>query len=244
MNNDTSEYIPDGWGADELSTFLRMAHNNARASFVNDRDHYQHLTKINAAFHTLILGMVDPPALLPPFFLMRTHAAFMSAVGLALSGQLPECYMVLRGALESSLYAYLSFCDPSVDEKWMNRNEKEDARVFVVKNFAPSIIFPRLAKENEWLSSTAKELYEQTIDHGGHPNQLAIIGHLQEEETADGGVKWHLPYLTTEPRRRELAFLTCARVGVCCLMIYGTIFTDLCASMGLHSEFRRLSEGL
>jgi len=113
--------IPNDWGKDSLSEFIEDAHHNTLATFANLKPEFAHLKNINDTFKKITENLLNIEKLIPGLFLLRSHASYLGAVRLAVSGQLPETFMVLRGCLENSLYALHIALIPETGEIWLQR---------------------------------------------------------------------------------------------------------------------------
>lgn len=226
--------LSEGWDAanDRLSQYLAMAQRKAITTYDEERVYYVRLRRVSEAYHRVSQGMYERSELLAPLFVSRSHAAFMSAVQLALSGALPETYMVLRGVLEPALYAYLCSADSSVEEAWTRRNESDTFLKACRRAFRPHDILSRLLAANPQVGQEAGDLYELTINHGGHPNALAVVPHLGHVQDEDGSGAFTLEFLTASRRKRRPCYIHCTRVGLCCLAIFQEVFPDVYAADG------------
>jgi len=100
---------PPNWGNDSISDFISQATNNTFATFANMEDSYSILVRIDSVFQELTKVTLHDPEdheYYPIIFVARTHSYFLAAVRLAVSGQIPETYNLLRGCLENALYGY------------------------------------------------------------------------------------------------------------------------------------------
>src|SRR5712691_11655393 len=93
--------VPADWGQDALSEFIETARQNTLATFANLRPQYNRLREIHLLYHDLVNNLHNTPDWFSAFFVMRAHASYLGSVRLALSGQVPETYIVLRGCLEN-----------------------------------------------------------------------------------------------------------------------------------------------
>jgi hypothetical protein len=178
MNNSSIKdfpKIPPGWGADPLSKFIQDTTDNTYATFQNLKQWYNRLKDIPATFDIAVQNMDRTPNWFASFFLIRSHAAYLAGVRLALSGQIPEAYMVSRGSLECALYGLYVARNPLIQETWLRRDEDELSRKRVREEFKAGNLFKLLELEDGRLRSIAGDLYERTIDYGGHPNQQALL---------------------------------------------------------------------
>jgi hypothetical protein len=209
---------PTAWAEDDLSEFLDEAFKNNLATFVRFPVHFEHLQTIDIAFRTLESEILvsELKMMLPSQLMLRSHAAFLGAVRLVASGQLAEAFMVMRGCLETALYAHHLKVDPSVALVYMSRNDGRDALKNFRKNF-PSYGKMRdaLMVENKNTGETLSELYEITIDFGAHPNPLMLSTNFSMEP-GDAGQQ----YFNFNNNAFGLCVTCCARVGMCVLKVF------------------------
>jgi len=234
---------PTGWGSDNLTDFLDLTRSNQYASFVRIPAHYQKLADVDAAFVLICSNLNDPSDVFPPFFLLRAHSAFRAAVGLALAAQPPEAFMVMRGCLESALYGLYVARNPAMSEVWWAREDSEESRRAVKKEFTVANMWRCLKETDEKLQGQASLLYERSIGMGGHPNAAAFATALTTER-GDSGIRFKLDYLNADPQMLTGTAKSVAQVGVTALEIFRHAFTQRYESLGLTLTLQRLREGL
>jgi len=186
--------VPPGWGDDPLSKFIQGTTDNTYATFHNLKEWYNRLSDINASFGDATQNMDRAQDWFASFFLFRAHSAYLAGIRLALSGQVPEAYMVLRGALECALYGLYVARKPSVSEIWLRRDEDEVSRRKVRKEFKIANVFQVLELEDQKLRKIAGNLYERTIDYGGHPNQQAFLS-VMKQQSDDSKITFQSAYM-------------------------------------------------
>lgn len=240
------ERTPDGWGKDSVSSFIEAARCNMFAAYDN-LEMSRLLIDINDAMELTVQNMNEPGEanLVPVFLLCRTHASYLAAARLSLSGQTPEAYMVMRGCLESQLYAFHIHNNPGHDMIWMKRHVApvEESRRQVIKNFRPRDILESLQKAHAKVGSVARDLYETTIDYGAHPNVSAVTSNL---DSAKNGKKYiyNSHYFAGPGVALKLCLKTNAMVGVSGLDIFGIIFQHRFAILGVTERLAALKQTL
>ena len=182
-----------------------------------------------------------------PGFLCRSHSAYLAAVRLALSGQVVEAYMVLRGCLENALYAFYVHADPedsgteSGDPRhesraliWVKRGTSNEATKRCRNVFTAGKTKEALEARDERLAQWAGRLYDTSIDQGAHPN---VDGHLVTSSTTDNGVS--VRYLMPDTIPWKVCVQQAAEAGLCSLrvfeLIYPAEFESICVSTKLSS---------
>jgi hypothetical protein len=181
QNSMTSEQKIPPWGEDSLSRFFVNAEQNERVSALNLAPIYAVLQRVHGAFETLdnAIELDDREELvIPRFLIVRTHSAWLAAVRLGMSGQLPESYALLRVAIELSWYALHIAKDPHPPELanlWLSRNDDEASKSRCKSEFTVK----RVRSTHKLLDSVTEkylhDLYERAIESGGHPNEAGVF---------------------------------------------------------------------
>jgi hypothetical protein len=237
---------PDGWASDPLSAFIETARQNTFATFANLKGSYARLREIDRLFVKAtenLHGLRDDADLLPATFLLRAHSAFRGACRLVLSGQLPEGYMVLRGCLENSLYGLFLHAHPEKGATWLRRSDDEASKRKVKAEFQIGPMLTLLDSKDAVTGKAVRGLYEQTIDFGAHPNELALTSNARAESF--GGTKrFELSYLTGDSTALRVCLKTAAQVGVGSLRIFRLIFRERFELLEIASALGAVSQGL
>ena len=238
-----SQRIPPNWADDSLSKFIQDTIDNTYATFHNLKPPYNRLKDIHIAFRKIVDNIENTPDWFATFFLVRSHSALLGAVRLALSGQVPEAYMVLRGCLENALYGFYVTRKAESRETWLRRHDNEESKKKVRKEFKISNLIDLLEKEDDRLRNIAKDLYERTIDYGGHPNERALLSvttkHVDENKT-----KFQSAYLIGNEPALKLCLKSCSQIGVCSLSIFQMIYKERFDILGLSDALMVLKKGL
>lgn len=235
--------VPPGWGDDPLSKFIQGTTDNTYATFHNLKEWYNRLSDINASFGDATQNMDRAQDWFASFFLFRTHSAYLAGIRLALSGQVPEAYMVLRGALECALYGLYVARKPSVSEIWLRRDEDEVSRRKVRKEFKVANVFQVLELEDQKLRKIAGNLYERTIDYGGHPNQQAFLS-VMKQQSDDSKITFQSAYMIGNEDALHLCLKSCAQIGICTLSIFRLVFRERFDILGISQNLDSMKKGL
>jgi len=235
---------PPNWGRDELTNFLELAQRNAYASFVTLRAPFAKLLAIDAFYRRLIDNLNNPESWFAALFLLRAHSCFLAAARTALSGQLPETYLLLRGCLENALYGFYLARRPELREVWLRRHDDAASMRTVKIEFQIGTIITSVDASDAQAARVAKELYDRTIDYGAHPNERALTQVLGMDRGTDH-VRFEVRYLT---RGDELAFgvnlKTTAQVGVCVLDLFRLVYRERFDILGLTDQLANLKRDL
>jgi hypothetical protein len=231
---------PANWGQDEVSNFLEIAHRNGYGSFVRLRQPFAKIIAIDSFYRRVIDNLNHSRDWFAAFFVLRAHSSFLGACRLAVSGQIPEAYMLLRGCLENAQYGFYIASRPALREVWLRRHDDEASMRLVKQEFRVGTIFERLTLANAQVAEVAKNLYDRTIDYGAHPNERALMQVLNMQRGADE-IRLEVRYLSSGD---EAAFGLClkstAQVGVCALDMFGIIFRERFEILSLMGELQTL----
>jgi hypothetical protein len=233
--------VPPGWGDDPLSKFIQGTTDNTYATFHNLKEWYNRLSDINASFGDATQNMDRAQDWFASFFLFRAHSAYLAGIRLALSGQVPEAYMVLRGALECALYGLYVARKPSVSEIWLRRDEDEASRRKVRKEFKVANVFQVLELEDQKLHKIAGNLYERTIDYGGHPNQQAFLS-VMKQQSDDSKITFQSAYMIGNEDALHLCLKSCAQIGICALSIFRLVFRERFDILGISQNLESMKK--
>lgn len=235
--------VPPGWGDDPLSKFIQGTTDNTYATFHNLKEWYNRLSDINASFGDATQNMDRAQDWFASFFLFRAHSAYLAGIRLALSGQVPEAYMVLRGSLECALYGLYVARKPSVSKIWLRRDEDEVSRRKVRKEFKVANVFQVLELEDQKLRKIAGNLYERTIDYGGHPNQQAFLS-VMKQQSNDSKITFQSAYMIGNEDTLHLCLKSCAQIGICALSIFRLVFRERFDILGISQNLDSMKKGL
>jgi hypothetical protein len=182
------------WGDDPLSSqFFAQAHFNERAASLNFPDMYKLLQDVNATFEAANQAVERDSSevlLLPRLFVVRTRAAFLGATRLAMAGEIPEAFPVLRLAIELAWYALHIAEDPNPPERartWLKRGDNRESTAACKNEFRIANVRATHEAIDAKHASHMQQLYENMIDMGAHPNQLGLFAAIgsdtQEKQT-------------------------------------------------------------
>lgn len=235
--------VPPGWGDDLLSKFIQGTTDNIYATFDNLKEWYNRLRDIHASFSVATQNMDRTQDWFASFFLFRGHSAYLAGTRLSLSGQVPEAYMVLRGALECALYGLYVARKPSVRETWLRRDDDAISRKRVRQEFKISNVFEVLKSEDQKLRKTAGDLYERTIDYGGHPNQQAFLS-VMKQQSDESKTTFQSAYMIGNEEALRLCLKSCAQIGTCVLSIFRLVFRERFDILGISQSLESMKRGL
>jgi len=238
-----AEDQPPGWGSDPLSGFIDQARHNAFATFHNLKGEYWRLQRTDAFFRALIQYLNNPRPWYVALFLLRAHSSFLTSAYLAMTGQIVEAYMTMRGCLEASLYGLYLNHNPDAWQTWRDRHKDEEANRKCRDEFAGGRLLGFLGSRFDRIHQVTSKLYVMTIDFGAHPNELAFFSHLVTVHS-DDSVELRLQYLNPDDLALRVCLKNVAQVGVCALDIFSLIYPERMAITGLSEQLDQLKAGL
>lgn len=230
--------IPPNWNSDKLSRFIHLAMHNSVATFNNKKDEYETLKNINDCFEIIKDDFKNTTNIFEALLLMRSHSSYYAACRLAMSGQVPETFVMLRNGLENALYALHIKRNQKAGDIWLKRHDNEKSLKATRNEFTYKKIITTLEKTDRSLFATAKVLYETSIDSGAHPNEQAITSSLTVN-ISDDKIDLKQVYLTVEDLQIVRGLKSTAQVGLCSLYIFRHIFKEQFDIMGITSIMDR-----
>lgn len=219
---------------------MDTARSSTFATFENCKQHYNRLVAVEGAYTRLIYGLDETDASSNNLFLLAAHAAYLSGTQLACGGQLPPCYMVLRGCLENALYASFFHSHPNKKHVWERRHDSPENARQVRDEFRIGQMLSEFGRIDPSLGPVVRQVYELAIDLGAHPNVWGLYPHLSLPK--DGWQK--LRYITDDVSDIVIGLQNCARVGICSLGVFRHMFEKKFADLGISAELDRLKRDL
>ena len=215
--------VPANWERDDLSKFLQAAHDNRVATFANKTAQYQKLADIDSCFLTIAKNWLNPVSQITPQLFVRAHAAYRAACEHALAGQLAEVFPMARVSLEYAGYALHLFDLPSLEEVWLRRHDSEIALKAAKEEFKVVHIKNTVEKYDRHNARVFNQLYQRSIDFGGHPNEGALTTSLKLIKT-ENTLDYLQICLHGDGIQLEYGLKTTAQVGICVLQIFQNVF--------------------
>lgn len=236
---------PPQWCEDTCTVFIQNAIENVYASFVRLPDSVIRVIAINDLFSEATQRMDNTQNLLGFAFLVRSHSAFLAASQLALGGQHPEAYVLLRNCLEHPLYAFSITAKPALSKIWLQRDQNASSLSACKAAFQMKKMWAPLTLRDHALTKAAMTLYERTIELGAHPNEKAIFASLAAIENGeDIDVKAFYLAGPDELTAYRAALISVAQVGIASLSIFRHIFTTRFDMPGITDRIQKLKRNL
>jgi hypothetical protein len=238
-----SDAPPPGWGDDELTKFLNAGKGNQWATFYNKRPAMAKLISIDGQFFLVSKDWLNPQSEISAFLLLRCHGAFRAASGLAMSGQLVEAYALCRSMLEYAAYAVHVYRNPASGMIWLNRHKDDAAMRAQKKEFLLTNVWASVRAANLHACQRAEELYQFTIDFGGHPNERAVTGSMKMVD--EPGKRAMLAILQHgDGVELDLALKRVAQCGMVSLEMLQIVFNARFELLGINAAMLVLRSGL
>ncbi len=150
---------------------------------------------------------------------------------------------MLRSCLENALYGLYLARNPNSRETWLRRHESDAHRKKVKNEFQMRTMLELAKSINAKDGSVAELLYDRTIDYGAHPNEQALMQVLQLNESAEHA-ELKMNYLDGGSVQHGLALKTTARVGVCSLTLFRSVYKERFDILGVTGAIDHIKNGL
>lgn len=166
----------------ELDYFFRVAD----ASYAEARNVHSQafifLAELDRLFVDFLpdAGGTNPTA--AGVLIFNAHALFRAAIRSSMGGQLPSVFILLRGSIESALYAHAMAAKPSLQTVWLEREKDDFSRRKCRSEFSTKKVFSHLeAAHEKAFADNVREAYDHTIDFGAHPNSRSLLSSTRIE---------------------------------------------------------------
>jgi hypothetical protein len=161
-----------------------------------------------------------------------------------MAGQTVETFILLRSCLEFPAYALQIDKVPGARQKWLDREKDVASRKAANNAFRTDNLRPTIAGCDARLGKIFDTFYQKSIELGGHPNELAIMGslRLQEDEKDTDRIEVIQIYLHGDGPALRAALKGTAVVGLCALFIlqHVSAFTARFDLLGVKQELQSL----
>lgn len=234
---------PHSWAEDPVSQYISAFHQNSVARFVRCPEQFQHLMAIDALFRNAIEHFSGEDDEGGSSFLLRSHAAFLAGTTLTLAGAVSDAPMVLRGSLENALYALHCQRNPEAFSKWCARDQDADAKRKARAEFTVRKVMDTLETVSPGIQSSAKQLYDATIDFGGHPN-IGALAQVFEIQASPESRYYGLDYLSGDDAAAHVILKLCAEIGICSLLILGKALPTTFAEQEIEASLKPLADSV
>jgi hypothetical protein len=152
-----------------------------------------------------------------------------------------ESQPLFRSALEYAGYALHFTRNPELQEIWIRRHDDLSASRAVRRRFSMSEVNSTLEGESGAIARSFTQVYELTIDFGGHPNERALTTRLNLRRESGQAIS-SVTQLSDQPRDYLFTVRTALRVGAICLAIFDRIFQTKFRLAGIDREIDALRQ--
>jgi hypothetical protein len=240
----TIEIRPVGWGGDTISESLEAVRQQQFATFANNVGGlYPVLQDIDSCFVKITENLTHAKNLVAAVLLVRSHAAYRAACGTSMGTQLPETFVLLRSCLEYAGYGLHANVNPQHAEIWVRRHDDAAALRAMKKAFQGVEVQETIVATDKELGRVYSELYERTIDFGGHPNLRGVVTSTLFQESADKRQLQPI-YLHGNEATVAHALKTTAQVGLRSLHLFQHVFPERFLLLQLRARIIELRKRL
>jgi hypothetical protein len=141
--------------------------------------------------------------------------------------------------LEYALYALHINENPALAEVWLRRHENEESLKKAKRSFRHVDVMKTLLTNDDALHSSLSELYQRTIDFGGHPNERAVSSSSKMWQEGDTTVIRN-QFLHGDSPALDHALRSTAQIGLGSLLVFQLIYKDRFDLLGLHDTIESL----
>ncbi len=230
---------PTGWGTDDLTSFFDQARQNQWATFDNHPELAKAVLFVDACYHEVSKDWTNPKQnKISCQLFFRSHIAFKTAASLAMAGQIAETSPVLRICLEYAIAALRIQRNPDLALVFLERHTTNKDRKKSKEEFSTRAYFSELKSCNIKLAKVAKDLYDNLIDFGGHPNERALSSSMEIRETEGFGTQWLQLGLHADPKYINFGIKQTTDIGLCALHILELVFPERFELLGISDRLK------
>jgi hypothetical protein len=213
-----SDRMPPPWERDPLSAFMSEAEHNTRVSSLKWPDVYE----VQQRAHGLLLRVAEAfehdrgdvqHLVAARMLLLRSHAAMLGTMRLAMSGQVVEAQAVLRVAIENAWYALHIAHDPAPPARariWWGRGDTPEATQACLAEFRVGHVRSTHEGLDAATAAAMQRLYDDAIAFGGHPNQGGVAMGLRIDERGEETARIAVGFLYPDKTLAVLSVLKAA----------------------------------
>jgi len=235
--------LPSSWAEDPLSEFIQDSFKNIFASFVHKKQEFNLLLKVHSVFRGISGNIDDFEDPFAPNFLHRSHSSFIASCRLSMSGQVAETFPQLRSCLEYALYALHINENPSLSKDWVRRHLNAESLIKSKQSFRHREVMDTLLHRDTALHRFLSDLYQRTIDFGGHPNELAVSSSYEWRQDSDT-ILVRNQFLHGDSAAIDHALISSAQIGLGSLLVFQLIFNERFDILDLHDTIESLKGAL
>jgi hypothetical protein len=223
---------------DNLVPFFDLVAFNQKVSIAKYPEQYELLRRVNVCLSTAGKHLANANPMMCGVLYHRCQYAYKAAAGMSLSGQAVEVFVMARSCLEYAGYALTIFNKPDLQAIFAGRHvsaadmhaQKEAFLISKIKNAIESFD-PHLAR-------IFNELYQRSIDFGGHPNPHGTFSAMNIEDNGPPFVS--MTAFVTDAPILQHAMKSVAQIGLAALFIFQHVFKAKFELLGINAEMNKL----
>jgi hypothetical protein len=224
---------------DNLIPFLELVASNQKANIANFPTAYNLIRRVNICLSIAGKNLVDPKPIMAGLLFLRCQYSYKAAAGMALSGQVVETFVMMRSCLEYAGYALVIFHDQTLESIFMSRHVSAQDMQVQKQKFRISEVKKVIASFDAKLANIFNNLYERSIDFGGHPNPHAAMSTVEMPDDALNQ-SFMAVALSADAKVLLHAMKSVSQVGLTTLFIFQHIFKAKFELLGIRTEMDRL----
>ncbi len=232
---------PPDWGRDELTKFLQETHQQQYATFHNKRA--GRLIAIDSLFCRVSKHWLNPQSEVAAMLFLRCHAALRAAAGEAMAGQVVESYRQSRGMMENAAYCLHINRNPELARVWLDRHVDKASLKASRDAFLHGALMASVKAANVHAAERFEQLYQRTIDFGGHPNERSVTGSMKMVERPDRREMLAV-MLHDDDTAFKMGLKSVAQCAMVSLEILQAVFKARFELIGVNADMLELRKGL
>ena len=237
---------PRGWSVPKLTGFFEHMWGHVIATFAKKQEAHR-LCRID----DLMLEITDdwrvplptPQTSVPLLMFFRAHAAYRAACALGMAGMTVEGMAVLRLSLEFAAYACFLKENPQLAMVWWDRDVNKKTKQKARDEFPAGEMKRAVKRLNEGLGKNYEDLYDRTIQWGGHPNEKTVTQSLGLK-FRPGETVLEQVYLQGDGIPLDHWIRTGSQVGICVLKIFEHVHHERFEKLNVRARIDPLAQGL
>jgi hypothetical protein len=222
-----------------LQKFLDTIHANQQANRVNFPQWYAIIERIDECFVRAGKNLTNPKPVITGNLLLRCQYAFKTGAGMALAGQVVEVFVMLRSALEYAGYCLTIYETPALENVFIGRHMSASEMRAQKEAFKISAIRAAIRRHDEKLAELFDDLYQRSIDFGGHPNPHGSFSAMVLDDSG-GEAGMTTLAISNDPTTLAHALKNTAQVGLTALHILQHVFTAKFELLGIRHDLEVL----
>jgi hypothetical protein len=159
----------------------------------------------------------------------------VTSIGLAFAGQVVEIYPVLRVVLEFSAYCLIVHDKPALSKIFVDRHDGQSNLDAHKKEFNSSAARKAAKRHDTKLATIYSDLYQRTIDFGGHPNPINIYASADFFDR-NGERRMKTTAISDDPLLLKAAFKFTGQCGLAALHVLEKAYKERFEALGITKD--------